>query len=60
MGFASLGSFSARFKEVVGETPSEFQRRWGGEAPRIPGCWVFMAGLVERASQEKHGAGPAS
>jgi len=48
VGFTSLGSFSTRFKEVVGETPREFQRRWGADAPRIPGCYVLMAGLVER------------
>jgi AraC-like DNA-binding protein len=53
VGFSSLGSFSSRFKEVTGETPSAFQQRWGARAPRIPGCWVLMAGLVERASQEK-------
>ena len=55
VGFASLGSFSSRFREVVGETPREFQRRYDGRAPRIPGCYVFMWGLVERksASQEK-------
>ncbi|MFW0797155.1 AraC family transcriptional regulator [Gordonia sp. CPCC 205515] len=48
VGFSSLGSFSSRFREIVGETPSEFQRRWSGTGPRIPGCWVFMRGLVER------------
>jgi AraC-like DNA-binding protein len=55
VGFSSLGSFSSRFREVVGETPSQFQRRYGGNAPRIPGCYVFMWGLVERinASEEK-------
>ena len=55
VGFRSLGSFSSRFRAVVGETPSQFQRRYGGNAPRIPGCYVFMRGLVERknASQEK-------
>lgn len=57
VGFASLGSFSSRFRELVGETPSEFQRRWAETgAPRIPGCFVFMWGLAERrgcASQEK-------
>jgi AraC-like DNA-binding protein len=56
VGFASLGSFSSRFKEVVGETPRQFQQRWGANAPRIPGCFVLMWGLAERksASQEKH------
>jgi AraC-like DNA-binding protein len=47
VGFSSLGSFSTRFKDVVGETPREFQQRWGADAPRIPGCYVLMAGLVE-------------
>jgi AraC-like DNA-binding protein len=49
VGFTSLGSFSTRFKEVVGETPRQFQQRWGASAPRIPGCYVLMAGLVERS-----------
>ena len=54
VGFSSLGSFSSRFHDVVGETPREFQQRWGASAPRIPGCFVLMAGLVETsASQEK-------
>lgn len=48
VGFSSLGSFSSRFRGIVGETPSEFQRRWAGTGPRIPGCWVFMRGLVEQ------------
>ena len=50
VGFSSLGSFSSRFRELVGESPSEFQRRYGGNAPRVPGCYVFMWGLVERKS----------
>jgi AraC-like DNA-binding protein len=54
VGFSSLGSFSSRFRQVAGESPSEFQQRWGAGAPRIPGCFVLMAGLVERsATQEK-------
>ena len=48
VGFSSLGSFSSRFRDVVGETPSEFQRRWSSGPPRIPGCHLFMWGLVER------------
>jgi len=57
VGFASLGSFSGRFRELVGETPSEYQRRWAASgAPHIPGCFVFMWGLAERrgsATEEK-------
>lgn len=49
VGYSSLGSFSARFKALVGETPSAVQRRHADSgAPRIPGCFVFMRGLAER------------
>ena len=51
VGFTSLGSFSSRFKEITGETPRDFQQRWGADAPRIPGCWVFMAGIVEKSKR---------
>ncbi len=57
VGYTSLGSFSSKFREIVGESPSDFQRRYASAGnPRIPGCYVFMAGLVERstATQEKH------
>ena len=54
VGFASLGSFSSRFRQVVGESPRDYQRRYAGDAPRIPGCHVFMWGGIDRpASQEK-------
>ena len=57
VGFTSLGSFCSRFRELVGETPAEFQRRWAASgAPHIPGCFVFMWGLAERrgsATEEK-------
>jgi AraC-like DNA-binding protein len=60
VGFSSLGSFSSRFRELVGETPSEFQRRYADGAPHIPGCYVFMWGLAERATQEKPDSAPPS
>jgi AraC-like DNA-binding protein len=54
VGFSSLGSFSSRFRELVGDTPSDFQRRYAETgAPRIPGCYIFQWGLAERARQEK-------
>ena len=56
VGFTSLGSFSSRFRDVVGESPRDYQRRYAGRAPRIPGCHLFMWGGIERpASQEKQG-----
>lgn len=48
VGFTSLGSFSTRFRELVGMSPSAFRRRYADGAPRIPGCYLFMAGLAER------------
>ncbi|HEX2785196.1 MAG TPA: AraC family transcriptional regulator [Ilumatobacteraceae bacterium] len=48
VGFSSLGSFSSRFRTLVGENPSEFQQRYASGAPHIPGCFVFMWGLAER------------
>jgi len=40
VGFTSLGSFSARFKALVGVSPSAYQRAAG--PARIPGCFVLM------------------
>src|SRR5262245_19461668 len=44
VGFESLGSFSTLFKRLVGEPPSEYQRRMArvGGPPPIPGCVVMM------------------
>ncbi|MEO6019918.1 MAG: AraC family transcriptional regulator [Knoellia sp.] len=57
VGYSSLGSFSSRFRDIVGETPSAFQARYAvSGAPRIPGCWVFMSGLVERRADPGTGA----
>jgi transcriptional regulator GlxA family with amidase domain len=44
VGFASVGSFSKRFHELVGSSPSEYRRAAvaTGGPPRIPGCFVLM------------------
>ena len=60
VGFSSLGSFSSRFRELVGESPSEFQRRYAADgAPRIPGCFIFMWGLAESVRKPGEARGPA-
>ena len=44
VGFAGLGSFSSRFTEMVGVSPSQYRAetvRDGGPPP-IPGCVVMM------------------
>lgn len=40
VGCTSLGSFSARFTEVVGETPSAYRARRHEELRGIPGCFA--------------------
>ena len=47
VGYTSLGTFSSRFRELVGASPSEYQAQQ--PAPRIPGCYVFMLGLQPMA-----------
>jgi AraC-like DNA-binding protein len=43
VGFTSLGSFSRRFAELVGCSPTEYRRRMVGRGgrPPIPGCFVM-------------------
>ena len=41
VGFDSLGSFSSRFKALVGCTPSEYREQMSTPPP-IPGCFVLM------------------
>ena len=43
VGFSSLGSFSSRFSEMVGMSPSAFQRSSAarGGPPPIPGCFLM-------------------
>jgi transcriptional regulator GlxA family with amidase domain len=38
VGCSSLGSFSARFTELVGETPTGYRARDHGGLARVPGC----------------------
>lgn len=40
VGCTSLGSFSARFTELVGETPSAYRARDHAELRDVPGCIV--------------------
>ncbi|ALD92942.1 helix-turn-helix transcriptional regulator [Cupriavidus gilardii] len=38
VGCSSLGTFSTRFSELVGVSPSVYRRDWAGEAEGIPAC----------------------
>jgi AraC-like DNA-binding protein len=58
VGCTSLGSFSARFTELVGETPSAYRARNHAALATIPGCW---AKLVTRPSRNREAqVSPAS
>ena len=49
VGCTSLGSFSARFTELVGETPTAYRARDHGALESVPGC---IAKDVTRPSRE--------
>lgn len=42
VGCSSLGSFSSRFTELVGETPSAYRAREHAAAAPIPACFARM------------------
>ena len=43
VGFSSLGTFSRRFSEIVGCSPSRYRARARERgAPAIPGCYLMM------------------
>jgi len=45
VGFSSLGSFSSRFGDLVGESPTQYRDRWAARGGRISGCFLFMRGV---------------
>ncbi|HEU0237774.1 MAG TPA: AraC family transcriptional regulator [Micromonosporaceae bacterium] len=46
VGYASLGSFSTKFAQLVGEPPTEYRNRWASRGrSRVPGCYIFMRGV---------------
>jgi AraC-like DNA-binding protein len=57
VGCTSLGSFSARFTELVGETPSAYRARNHAAIGTIPGCWTK---LVTRPSRNREAAAEAA
>ncbi len=64
VGYTSLGSFSTKFRQLVGVSPSRYQARSAKlGAPHIPGCFVFMRGLSDRepsSAISKKQTGPRS
>ena len=67
VGYASLGSFSTRFRALTGESPVAYRDRWAARGgAHVPGCFLFVRGVVDlggttgarRAIGEKPYAGP--
>ena len=58
VGYSSLGSFSTRFRELVGVSPSAYQAKYAElGAPHIPGCFIFMRGLSSASPEKPEDAG---
>jgi AraC-like DNA-binding protein len=49
VGCTSLGSFSSRFTEIVGETPSQYSARDHGDLEVLPSCVSMYATRPRRA-----------
>ena len=55
VGFSSLGSFSSRFAQLVGESPTAYRDRWAARGgPHIPGCYLFMRGVFDPGGTSGH------
>ncbi|NLG21550.1 MAG: helix-turn-helix transcriptional regulator [Actinomycetales bacterium] len=56
VGFTSLGSFSARFTELVGQTPSDYRASNHDQLVGIPGCYVKHATRPTRREGTRSGS----
>ena len=52
VGCTSLGSFSSRFTEIVGETPSQYRARDHGHLEVVPSCVTKVATRPRRTRVE--------
>jgi transcriptional regulator GlxA family with amidase domain len=60
VGSTSLGSFSSRFTELVGESPSAYRARNHDEAARIPACIAKIYTRPVRNGEADPAARPVS
>jgi AraC-like DNA-binding protein len=61
VGFSSLGSFSARFTEIVGVAPTAYRELHvaRGGPPPVPGCFVLAWSRPRAAAREVRNPGEA-
>jgi transcriptional regulator GlxA family with amidase domain len=57
VGCSSLGTFSSRFTELVGESPSAYRARDHGPAAAIPPCFTKLHTRPIRNREARTGAG---
>jgi AraC-like DNA-binding protein len=50
VGCTSLGSFSSRFTEIVGVTPSQYRQRDHGDLEVVPSCVAMFATRPQRTT----------
>lgn len=60
VGYTSLGSFSARFTELVGESPSAYRERDHGGVEAMSVCQVMVLTRPRKAGRESSSFGEAS
>jgi len=61
VGCASLGSFSSRFSELVGETPTAYRARGHDGLEQVPGCLARnIARPVRQSSRIREAAAAAA
>lgn len=60
VGCTSLGSFSSRFSELVGESPSSYRARSHDEAAAIPACVVKISTRPVRNGEASAAPRPVS
>jgi AraC-like DNA-binding protein len=60
VGCSSLGSFSSRFTELVGETPSAYRARDHGAAASIPACFTKILTRPVRNGEAAPAAPPVA
>jgi transcriptional regulator GlxA family with amidase domain len=58
VGCTSLGSFSSRFTELVGESPSAYRSRDHSAGAVIPSCYAMMVTRPVRNGEAKSTARP--
>jgi len=60
VGCTSLGSFSSRFTEIVGETPSQYRARDHRHLEAVPSCVTKVATRPQRHTERTRAASGAT